>query len=753
MTAYFRWVLAHRAAVTVVVALLTLLALASISRAVVATSIGGMFLGESPHYLRYLDRSETFGNDEVIVLGFDAPDLLTDAFNAKLRAATDAIEALPDVRSATSVLDVQRMTRDGVTLTVSEVGDEDAPAALLGELRSDPFAGGLVLSETGDRAAVIVELTHDPDRQTEAGPAIVAAVAAPLEEAFGRVHVAGHMSLMAEILDESWRNILVIFPVVNIALLLIVWLMFHRLWPAAMSLGVSFIAVVWTLGVAVQMDRHVSIFMTAVPAIVLIVGFSDVVHLCSAYLLELGRGRSKDDAILASAEDVGRACFWTSLTTLVGFLSVTLIPTPIFRQMGIVLGLGVFFALLIAMTMCPILFSWLPQPKPLREGATSAVQASIDRALRAMQGVSTGYPRLVVAGFAVVFAVAVWGGTQVHIETDMTKRLEEDNPTVVANAWFAEHFASTRAIELFVEGDLLEPDVLGAVAALQREIAAHPTVDAVVSVVDLFEALEETQTGTRALPGTRAGLAQALLLFEMGGGADLDRMLDFDRRAMRMTLRLDTMRYRESSEIGDWAVGRASALLGERATVEASGMPYLIGSWLDEIMAGQRNGLLLSFVVIMLMMIVALRSLGAGLLSMIPNVLPLLCLAGWMGWFWDDVDSDTIIIGIIAIGIGVDDTVHFCVRFRTESLRTDDVAEALRRTFDFAGRAIVMTTVILVVGFLPWLSSNYFSTRIFGSLLPAALVVALVADLLLVPAMAQLGWLRFKEPSSSSGNP
>ena len=128
---------------------------------------------------------------------------------------------------------------------------------------------------------------------------------------------------------------------------------------------------------------------------------------------------------------------------------------------------------------------------------------------------------------------------------------------------------------------------------------------------------------------------------------------------------------------------------------------------------------------------------------MLPNLFPLLVLAGWIGGVWPSADSDIFIVLVIAVGIGVDDTIHFLVRYRSECRRTPDRRLALERTFDFAGRAIVMTTVILTAGFLPFATSDYFSAWILGTLLPACLVLALLADLLLVPAMAAVGWIRF----------
>ena len=138
-----------------------------------------------------------------------------------------------------------------------------------------------------------------------------------------------------------------------------------------------------------------------------------------------------------------------------------------------------------------------------------------------------------------------------------------------------------------------------------------------------------------------------------------------------------------------------------------------------------------------------------GLWSMLPNLLPLFSVTAVATWTWGAFDSDTLAILMMAIGIGVDDTIHFLTRYRIEADRTSTTAEALDRTFSFAGRAIIMTTVVLAIGFLPFLMSDYYSSWIMGSLLPLALIVAMVADLLLVPALAQIGLMRFRQEKSA----
>jgi predicted RND superfamily exporter protein len=220
-----------------------------------------------------------------------------------------------------------------------------------------------------------------------------------------------------------------------------------------------------------------------------------------------------------------------------------------------------------------------------------------------------------------------------------------------------------------------------------------------------------------------------------------------------MAVRMNVGGVRESNRVAVAVEALARDTVGDAAEVEVTGASRLVGWWLDELLDGQSKGLVLTFVLITFMMIAGLRSLRMGLGSMIPNVLPLLAIAGYVGLAWEQVDSDTLAIGMMAIGIGVDDTIHFLMRYKIESKRSKDSAEALERTFAFAGRAIVMTTVILVVGFLPLALSGYLSISIVGTLLPAVLIIALAADLLTVPAMVRLGWIDFAKGERANAEP
>lgn len=759
MNTYIRFIIRFRWLVLAILALVTVGAAWNMTRGVFASSIGRMFLSEHPGYQRYLERQAEFGNNDVIVAALEEPDFLSHEVQKRLRKITRHIEKYaPDCKVRT-VLDIQHIDGTGDDLVVRKYAEEarrspETRAAVKKALSSDPFARGLFVSADGLSTAIVVELNTAEDRPAEKGPPLIAEIIDTFVRAgFDRekLHVVGVPATVATTVEETQFNVKRLFPLVCVVLLFTVWIMFRRFWPVAVSMSVALIAVVWTMGFTVLIDRQVSILTSMVPGIILIISFADVIHLCSAYLLELGSGLPRRKAILAAGSDVGSACLLTSVTTFAGFVSLSLVPTPVFRTLGITLAFGVSVSLLIAITLVPIMWSFMRRPKPWKRGTTGRVQELLDDFLEAVSRFSTRRAPWIVAGFAILALAAGWGVTQARIETDMAKRMDEEHRLRVDGDWFRTHYSGSNMMDLFIEAseeqDLLEPGTFASIASLQDAVVELTDVDQAYSLVDLMEMIHREFGGGDGkddrLPTSRQALAQYLLLFEMAGGEDLDRLLDFDRRTLRMTIHIPGEGVVHTRDTGRRIEALARQELGDGASAEVTGLAFLMGDWIGAIVQGQKNGLALAVFLITLMMMVGLRSWKVGLWSMIPNLLPLLVLGGYLGIFWGDVDSDLLGLAMIAIGIGVDDTVHFLMRYRIEVRRSPDAAEAIRRTFHFSGRGIVITTVILVAGFMPFALSGYLSLAVMGTLLPMTLIVALLGDILLVPALVRLGWVRF----------
>ena len=758
MNAFARFVLRYRFAVLAGWVFLLGVGAWSASHGEFSTNLGEQLFGEKPEYLRYIELNREFESDEVVIVGVEGPPTLDSAGYDQMMRLELRLLSLPDIARVETPLDAVRLRGDGRSVGVGVYGDaaRTEPAgsdALLNEMKDDPLLRGGLLSRTGDDFAVAVMLTDVPNRQGETFPIILESILAAFEaEGFPRdvLHLGGYVPALTESLAQAHFNMVRIFPIVALVLMLVVWLLFGRLWPAALAIVVAMAAVVLTVGFLVAIEPKLHVLLSLAPPVILVVAFSDLVHLCSAYLQELERGQARDDAIQAVTAEVGRACLVTSATTFVGFMSLALVPDPSTRTMGLSMGFGVAVALLLAVTLTPILFSFFPPPKPLRRGTTARMQRLLDRLLDGSRRLAWRHPRVVIAGFGVLVLLSLAGLPGAKMEFDLAQRFAPGNEVKADDQWFRDHFGFGATLDLYIhakgERDLLDPEVFAAASRFQDEVVALDEVEDAVSLLTLVEqihaAVDPTGAAENPVPTTRGRLAEYLLLTEGGASSDLDRMVNWDRRTLRIRLRTVPGGCRSVAWLGEDIHRLAGDLAPLGLEVETTGLIYLLGYFFNDIFAGQARSLGITFLVIMLMMIIGVRSLRVGAISMVPNFLPLLALWGWVGLTMEAVDTDVLLISIIAIGIGVDDTIHFLMRYRVERSGGATDEAAVRGAFGFAGRGIAMTTLILVLGFLPCVFSGYMTMHLLGTLLPLCLLVALAGDVLLVPAMIRVGWMK-----------
>ena len=728
MRAYFKFVLRHRMLVVITCLVITALAGWSMSRATMSSSLGELVLGDHPAYHRYVERVKQFGSDEHLIVAFEEPNLSSPEVLGALQEVVLRLQAMDEIARVDSVLGAMQLQ--------NAVGG--AMPSGFETLASNPLARDVVISADGRHLAVIIQLTPDKQRAMERTPAMVREIIAVFEEEGfdpARLHLGGLPAVLAEVMTQTVKTFVILLPVVAIMLLVTTLVLFRRIWPVFVTLLIGILAIVWTMGFAIALDRQINIILAICPALILIIAFSDVVHLCSAYLLELAAGKPRDEAILDTASEVGTACLFTSLTTMLGFMCLSLIDVPVFRMVGVVLGFGVAIALLLAMTLVPILFSVMRPPKSwsasLRAGSQYRVGSLLDVAFR----LSTTRPWLIIACFAIVCGVSIYGVTRIEVETDITGRFSPGNKLRRDTAYFRAHFAGTNVVDVLVElkdgAQVDYPDLQDALERVHEAMEALPGVGRVLSLVTVLRAVPaELLTGSTARSAAAAGFARQQFSRYAGPGQ------------MRYVLLLHETGMHRIYEIGQQAESVASEILGDDVNVEASGFMFLAGMWIEENVRSQRYAIMISFAVIAVVMMLLFRSISVGLGSMLPNAVPLLLLGGALGLLWRVVDSDMAVLVLIAIGIAVDDTIHFLARYRVERPRSESVKQAIERTFSTAGRAIVMTSLIFAAGFAPLAFSDYLTIRLMGLLLPLIMIAALVADLLLLPALITVGAIR-----------
>lgn len=743
LEAWFRFVLSHRRSLLAVCLLISCASAYVVSRAEVSSSLQDMMFEDSDELRNIEKRIAKFGSNDSFIIAFNDDAPLSLASLKRLENVVDRIQKIPEIAQVHSLLSAKRISFTGLGISVENYADlarkdPTQSSALLDELRKDPLAS-LSISKNGQHTAVFIEpkfnLEQDGQRFLEIWKECEAAF---LGEGFKKeaLHHIGGPAVMSEILNQTLYNIQVLFPIVAFLLMLVVYALFRQFAPVAVTLLAAVLAALWTAAFATLLDGRLTIFLSIAPPVVLIVAFSDVIHLWSAYLVELRRGIDHEDAILASACEVGKACLYTSLTTLVGFLCLSLTPIPSFRQLGVSLGFGVAIALLLAMTLVPVVLSYM-RPPATRNTKTS--DDILNRILGLLSSWSQKQPKLIVVAFLAIFVFGLYGFSQMNIEADMLKRLSADNVINVDRRYFEKNFSGTNTLGAYLDPpttkSLSDPEYLESIAKLQESIDQLPQVSDSYSLVKFADIIHK-RLGGKGKPNGKQ-YVQYLTMFRALPKNQMRRFVDWESGSLRVYTRLTVTGFAETFETAKQIKGLPSP-----AKVVTSSGTYFAGKWLDQVLNGQKQGLGLSLIFVTLMLIIAFGSVRNALWSMIPNIFPLVVMMGTIGLAWDHVDSDTLIVAMMAIGIGVDDTLHFVMRYQIEARKPGaTISRALDHSFQFAGRGIVMTTIVLVVGFLPFALSDYYSIRMLGTLLPSVLLLALFADVLLVPALIQARWI------------
>jgi len=534
-------------------------------------------------------------------------------------------------------------------------------------------------------------------------------------------------------LEHSMRDITLLVPLTLAAVVLVTLVMFRRLSMAFIPLAVVLVTLVWTVGVMGILGVQVNVVTAALLGLLLAVGVADSVHLLAHFHRLVNRGRSRQEAVEEAATELLAPCLFTSLTTGVGMLSLLVSDLGPLRQFGWLSALGVGIAFLLTVTFTPALLAVLPcRPRP-QEGP-----GRMDRLLVWIGDTSRGRRAWVLAlcgllllGSAVSLAGVKVGGSPLEYlrQDDEVRQDAEAIDRALGGSISFETLVSTP------RGGLKRPDVLRQIEAYQHWLGRLPGVGGSVSVVDYLKQLNGVlRGGPSRLPESPEAAAQLMVLLESDEG--LAAMVRSEYSLGRIATRVRLSDGAELARQVPAIEARTRALAGSGVQLEVTGLAKVLSNMEQYLLQSQIQSLILAFAVVTLLLVVLLRSPALVAVAMVPNLAPILGGLGLMVLAGIQLDPGTVMVGSIALGIVVDDTVHFLVRLRRNTALGGCTAETtVHRTMTETGRPIIVTSLVLAAGFLVLGLGSYTPNVHFGLVSATVVLLAVVADLVLLPAM------------------
>jgi len=714
------------------------------------------YLAEGDPSLAFHERTaERFGGDSLAFISaearagetiFNAPDL------ARIRVLTGEIAGIGGVSRVVSLSNADAITGVDGGVKIAPLLADEIPTGeqRLRHLRRTVLASPLLnelLSSDLSASVITVHL----DRRRLRDPTFQKQVVADLRALLARhggaasgLRLTGD-AVLAEAVDQYSQRDQQIFGAVMMALLALSSLiMFRRAAAVMLPVTVVLLSVAWTMGLFVLLGFSTNAVTAIIPSVLCLVSMSSATHFHFRFLALSDGPRPPREAMIETLRSVTVPCFFTALTTAIGLGSLAVSQVMPIRIFGLFAGLGVLLSLVATVALAPSLLPRTGRRPPA--GAASTIRLILGHTYELGRRRNTV---LLVA--ALLGALGLAGIFRIRLETDVLAYFKRDAPVVQDVLRMERLFGGTSALDVIIDtgrdGGAMDPRVLNAVATLQGRYEQMPRVMRGVSLADVTGELNRALEGDDALrvPTTAAAVNQLLLV--LTEPELIEPMVDFQRRTLRLATRFTgaTLGVAPSRRLVEQVQAAARGLFPAGVKVRYTGFPLLYINMDRYLVRSQIQSFGLVLGVLLLLLTIMFGSLRMGLLAMIPNALPILLVLGLMGWAGIALEGSTIMIASIAIGIGVDDTIHFLYRLRRELANGADLEGAIARTLDGVGRPLLFTSLVLTLGFCVFCFSDFVGTRNFGGLTALAITGALLSDLFVLPAVLRLtgvpaGW-------------
>ncbi|MGE4605328.1 MAG: MMPL family transporter, partial [Myxococcota bacterium] len=486
------------------------------------------------------------------------------------------------------------------------------------------------------------------------------------------------------------------------------------------------------------------------PTLLMAIGVAHSVHILSEFRSRFFSLRDRREALKQTIYLVGVPCMLTAITTAVGFASMSFVPIKSIANGSVYKSFGVLAAFFLSLTLLMSLLSLgrnEPRRSPTKTGTVDAsakggrwIKWGLDWAAQ----FNIDHTKLLIGAFSIFLLVFGFGATRVKIDTNWLSDFWPDTRISTDIVRVDDEMGgTTNLIYLFDAGEqdaIKEPAVLREIDRLQSIANGESwLVRKSYSIVDIVKDLNQSFHGDdrsyHRIPDNRDTVAQLLLLYEFSGGEETEEYVSSDYRHANLELRLRLAHSSRTAQLVDKLDRSLRDHPLEATTLTVTGIGALWIKLLDYIMSSQIQGFVIAFSVITLTMMAIFRSARIGLISMVPNLAPVFLALGAMGWFDISLDYNKVTIAAVALGISVDDTIHLMSRFHHEFGIHRNYEKALRAALADVGRALVITSIALVLGFLVLASSEMRSQAYYGILLSGALVTALIADFFFMPSL------------------
>jgi predicted RND superfamily exporter protein len=705
-------------------------------------------------YIRYMDFKKIFGQDaSTMVIGFKSPDIFNkDVFNDwyQVGERIRQIKGIPAIISIANLFDIQKDTANHrfliKPLVSQPLASQQAADSLKAKLLSLPFYKGLILSD--DDQTTLMAITFDGKILNTPARVPIIDTILKVSKAFGlkhniEIHYSG-LPLIRTTSSNLMKNEFTLFLGLSLLITTVILLLVFRAgYPVFFPILVVLLGVTWALGILVLMHYEITILTGIIPALVVIIGVPNSIFILNKYYYEFGNQQDKTAALHTVIEKVAITTFIANVTTAIGFGVLFFTNSELLLQFGLVASISIMVTFLLSLVLIPIIFSYLPNPRP-------KLTAIKDRKLMQAILIKIDYlvhnhRKLIYALTVLMLAIGFYGLIQVKVNSLVIDDLPKKSNTLADLKFFENNFKGVLPLEVSVDtkrnNGVMNEVVIHKLDKLENLISSYPEFSHSISLVQALKfSTQAFYGGNKSFYRLPEGFETGFILSYAGkagnGNSILRNYLDSNRRYTRATF--------EMIDVGSARMNKTLASLQPRIDsifnpkkyhVELTGSSIIFIKGANYMVKNLYQSLALAIVLIGGVMWVLFRGIRMIVISLLPNLIPLVITAGIMGFAGIALKPSTILIFSIAMGISSDQTIYFITRYRQEMRATQKgISRIVSDTIRETGVSMIYIAITLFFGFGIFSFSTFGSVSALGILLSVTLLVAMACNLILLPA-------------------
>ncbi|MFK7777994.1 MAG: MMPL family transporter [Gimesia sp.] len=700
-------------------------------------SIESLYAKDDQHLLDYLESKSLFGGDELVFVAYTSPDLLEPEELEKVREFSNELSKVPGLNPEVTQNLADALSPPQLNFLLR---------ALVRRKRDDltELFRGILIGEDSQTTAIVLRLLPEEESPIPRGE-IFRRIRQLANAHSPKAFVVGEPVQVHDMFRYVEEDGDVLFKVSLSLLALVLFLLFRRIHWVMLPLLVVICSILWTEAILVLGNFQLSMVSSMLNSLVTIIGIATVAHVAVHYQ-ELQRNNiSRPRAIRQTMVELLPAIFWTCATTAAGFASLLASEIAPVRSFGIMMAIGTMMVLLAATVLLPGGISLGYLNAPLKRSS----ERGLERLLKKICIGTEQYPKSILGGAILIVVLAGCGFYRLQVETDFSKNFRESSDIVKALDFVETRLGGASTLEVnFPAPPQLDEAYLDRVRALADELKLiNPEhLTKVISITETLDFLPK-------IPFTADPLKSKLNQIKLIQPDFVSSLYNPEKGRMRIFLRAIERQAAEEklSLINEISLlgkkhfpGSKVSQTADRSEMKsaepgkAAGIFILLAHLIDSLLKDQLVSFILAGASILTMMSIAFRSLKIGLISMVPNLFPIVLVVGAMGWFGLPLNIGTAMIASVSMGLTTDSSIHFITGFMRERSRGASITDALRRTHQSVGRGIIFATCALVAGFSVLTLSHFIPLIYFGALVSVAMIGGMLGSLILLPILLRL---------------